>query len=105
MQDSPPPMKYLIPLLPRRASLHAKLMVALLLAVSLVAGSLAWWLIVQDSQRRLAALEMQAAQLATLYSRSLSMPMWNVDHAVIAEQIAALEEDPLVLHVQVMATG
>jgi signal transduction histidine kinase/CheY-like chemotaxis protein/HPt (histidine-containing phosphotransfer) domain-containing protein/HAMP domain-containing protein len=91
--------------IPRAGSLHSKLMLALAILVALVALAAAYVLIERERERRILELESRAARIAELYSRSLAYPLWNVDHAAIDSQLAALAPNPEVAQFSVTTVG
>ena len=92
-------------LIPRATSLHAKLMSALALLVALVALASAYVLIERERERRFLELQGRAARIADLFSRSMAYPLWNVDHAAIDSQLAALAPNPEVASFSITTVG
>jgi PAS domain S-box-containing protein len=74
----------------RTSGLHTKLTLALSILVALVAGGSALLVIEREQDRRLVELNERATQYADLLSRSLALPLWNVDIKAIDRQLAAL---------------
>jgi signal transduction histidine kinase/DNA-binding response OmpR family regulator len=87
------------------ASLHTKLMVALSVLVAVVAGSLAYFLIGYEHDRRISQLEQRATRIADLLGYSLAYPLWNVDYQAVSSQLAALATNPEVLEFKVNAVN
>ncbi len=86
-------------------SLHAKLMVSLVVLITLVAGSTAFVLLEHARARRLVELDERANRIADLYGQSLAQPLWNVDRDAIARQLKALAPNPEVVRFTVTATN
>lgn len=93
------------PRLARSLSLHAKLMLALVVLVALVAGTSAYSLVEHERERRLVELEERATRIADLFSHSLAQPLWNVDRDAIDSQLAALAPNPEVAEFTVTAAN
>jgi hypothetical protein len=74
----------------RTPALHTKLTLALSILVALVVGGSALLVIRREQDRRLVELNERATQYADLLSRSLALPLWNVDVKAIDRQLAAL---------------
>jgi PAS domain S-box-containing protein len=74
----------------RTTALHTKLTLALSILVALVVGGSALLVIRREQDRRLVELNVRATQYADLLSRSLALPLWNVDVKAIDRQLAAL---------------
>jgi PAS domain S-box-containing protein len=92
--------------LPRwRRSLHAKLMVSLVMLVTIVAGGSAYALLERGRTQRLAELEERANRIADLFGQSLAQPLWNVDRDAIERQLKALAPNPEVVRITVTAAG
>ena len=89
----------------RNASLHTKLTLALAVLVTLVAGGSAYFLIDRERDRRLVELEQRATRIADLLSRSLALPLWNVDRKAIDSQLAAVSSNPEVARFSVSAVN
>ncbi|MEM5344415.1 HAMP domain-containing protein [Paraburkholderia azotifigens] len=85
-------------------TLHAKLMLSLVLLISLVAGSSAFMLLERAQARRLMEVEERANRIADLFGQSLAQPLWNVDREAIVRQIKALAPNPEVVRFTVTAT-
>ncbi|MEP6876339.1 MAG: response regulator [Burkholderiales bacterium] len=98
-------MQLPIRLMPRATSLHTKLVLALAILVALVAAGSAYVLIERERERRFLELEGRATRIAELFSRSVALPLWNVDRAAIAGQLAALAPNPEVAQFSVTAVG
>ena len=81
-------------LIPQATGLHTKLMLALAVLVAIVAFVSAYVLIEREREHRVLELQGRAARIADLFSRSLAYPLWNVDHAAIDGQLAALAPNP-----------
>ena len=81
-------------MIPRATSLHTKLMLSLAILVALVTLVSAYVLIERERESRIQELEGRAARIADLFSRSVAYPLWNVDHAAIDSQLAALAPNP-----------
>jgi len=92
-------------LIPQATSLHTKLMLALAVLVALVALASVYVLIERERERRLLELDGRAARIAELFSRSVAYPLWNVDHAAIDSQLAALSPNPEVAQFSVTTIG
>ncbi|MFJ1258585.1 histidine kinase [Cupriavidus sp. CuC1] len=86
-------------------SLHTKLMLAIVMLVAMVAGSSAYVLVRHEQERRLVELEDRATRIADLLSRSLALPLWNIDRDAIDSQLAALAPNPEVARFTVTAVG
>lgn len=89
--------------LPR--SLHAQLMLSLLVLVTLVAGGSAFVELRQAQERRLVELDERANRIAHLFSQSLAQPLWNVDRDAIVRQLNTLRPSPEVVRLTVTATN
>ncbi|CAG9230220.1 Histidine kinase [Paraburkholderia sabiae] len=85
-------------------TLHAKLMLSLVLLISLVAGSSAFLLLERAQTRRLMEVEERANRIADLFGQSLAQPLWNVDRDAIVRQLKALAPNPEVVRFTVTAT-
>ncbi len=92
-------------LVPRATSLHAKLMLALAVLVALVALASAYVLIERERERRFLELQGRAVRIADLFSRSMAYPLWNLDHAAVDRQLAALAPNPEVAHFRITTVG
>ena len=92
-------------LVPQATSLHAKLMLALAMLVALVALASAYVLIERERERRFLELQGRAVRIADLFSRSMAYPLWNLDHAAIDSQLAALAPNPEVAHFSITTVG
>ena len=86
-------------------TLHAKLMISLVLLITLVAGTSAFMLLERAQARRVVELEERANRIADLFSQSLAQPLWNVDRDAIMRQLKALAPNPEVVRLTVTATG
>ncbi|MFS8975819.1 histidine kinase [Cupriavidus necator] len=86
-------------------SLHTKLMLALVVLVATVAGTSAYILVEHERNRRLVELQERATRIADLFSRSLALPLWNIDRGAIESQLAALSPNPEVAEFTVTAVG
>ena len=93
------------PRIPSPTSLHTRLMLALALLVALVAIVAAFVLIESERERRVVELEGRAVRIAELFSRSVAYSLWNVDHAAIDGQLAALAPNPEVAQFSVTTVG
>ncbi len=91
--------------MPRTASLHAKLMIVMVLLSSLAASGSAWLLMGQEREHRLAALDQRAARIAELFSHSLAPLLWNVDRAGIDAQLGTVKSSPDIAQLRVSATA
>ena len=89
----------------RSLNLHAKLMLALAVLVAVVAGTSAYFLIEHQREQKFSELEERAARISDLFSRSLALPLWNVDRGAISAQLAALAPNPEVVRFTVTAVG
>ena len=89
----------------RSLNLHAKLMLALAVLVAVVAGTSAYFLIEHQRTQKFSELEERAARISDLFSRSLALPLWNVDRGAISAQLAALAPNPEVVRFTVTAVG
>ncbi|MGN8110852.1 histidine kinase [Paraburkholderia sp. 22098] len=89
----------------RSLNLHAKLMLALAILVAVVAGTSACLLIERQRAQKFSELEERAARISDLFSRSLALPLWNVDRGAISAQLAALSPNPEVVQFTVTAVG
>ncbi len=87
------------------ASLHAKLMLMLAILVTLVVTGVAYVLIESQRETRISELEGRADRLADLASRSVAYAVWNVDLAVIDEQLAFFSSDPEVAEFSITTVG
>lgn len=87
------------------ASLPRKLMVALMVLVSAVLGTAGIYLLDVQKQNASADLEAHAAQLTELLSKTLALPLWNIDSNSIQEQLEAVMTDPQVWSVDLYAQG
>ncbi|HKX40432.1 MAG TPA: response regulator [Burkholderiaceae bacterium] len=85
--------------------MHTKLMLALAIVVALVALASVYVLIERERERRLQELEGRATRIAELFSRSVAYPLWNVDHAAIDGQLAALSPNPEVAQFSITTVG
>jgi PAS domain S-box-containing protein len=85
----------------RNAGLHTKLMLALALLVTLLAGGSAHFVIEHERDRRLAELDTRAARIADVFSRALVEPVRAGDRAAIEGQISARLPDSEVMEVRV----
>jgi diguanylate cyclase (GGDEF)-like protein/PAS domain S-box-containing protein len=92
-------------LIPPATGLHAKLMLALAILVTLVGIGVAHVLIEREHEIRLMALDGRADRLIELASRSVAYSVWNVDLAAIDEQLASLASDPEVAEFSITAVG
>lgn len=90
---------------PRALSLHTKLMIALIALIATVAGSSAYILMEREQQRRIVELGDRATRIADLFSRSLALPLWNIDRGALDSQLAALAPNPEVSQFTVTAIG
>ncbi|WP_395063052.1 PAS domain S-box protein [Paraburkholderia silvatlantica] len=86
-------------------SLHAQLMLSLLVLCTLVAGTSAFFLLEHARERRIAELDERANRIADLLSQSLAQPLWNVDREAIARQLNVLKPNPEVVSFTVTATN
>lgn len=86
-------------------SLHAQLMLSLLVLCTLVAGTSAFFLLEHARERRIAELDERANRIADLLSQSLAQPLWNVDRDAIARQLNVLKPNPEVVSFTVTATN
>jgi signal transduction histidine kinase len=86
-------------------SLHAKLMLSLVLVVTLVVGTSAYMLLDHAQTSRFVELSDRANRIADLYSQSLAQPLWNVDRDAIVRQLRTLAPNPEVARLTVTATG
>jgi len=86
-------------------SLHAKLMLSLVVLITLVAGSSAFVLLGNARVQRLAELDERANRIADLYGQSLAEPLWNVDRDAIVRQLKTLSPNPEVVRFTVTATN
>jgi PAS domain S-box-containing protein len=86
-------------------SLHAQLMLSLLVLATLVAGGSAFVALRQAQERRLVELDERASRIADLLSQSLAQPLWNVDRDAIARQLNTLRPNPEVVRLTVTATN
>ncbi|MEX3962236.1 PAS domain S-box protein [Paraburkholderia sp. EG286B] len=86
-------------------SLHAQLMLSLLVLCTLVAGTSAFFLLEHARESRIAELDERANRIADLLSQSLAQPLWNVDRDAIARQLNVLKPNPEVVSFTVTATN
>ncbi|MFP6561833.1 PAS domain S-box protein [Paraburkholderia sp. B3] len=86
-------------------SLHAQLMLSLLVLITLVAGGSAFVVLRQAQERRLVELDDRASRIAHLFSQSLAQPLWNVDRDAIVRQLNTLRPNPEVVRLTVTATS
>ena len=86
-------------------SLHARLVLSLLVLCTLVAGTSAFFLLEHARERRVAELDDRANRIADLLSQSLAQPLWNVDREAIARQLNVLKPNPEVVSFTVTATN
>lgn len=86
-------------------SLHARLVLSLLVLCTLVAGTSAFFLLEHARERRIAELDERANRIADLLSQSLAQPLWNVDREAIARQLNVLKPNPEVVSFTVTATN
>ncbi|WP_321937909.1 PAS domain S-box protein [Paraburkholderia sp. J8-2] len=84
-------------------SLHAQLVLSLLVLCTLVAGTSAFFLLEHARERRIAELDDRANRIADLLSQSLAQPLWNVDREAIARQLNVLKPNPEVVSFTVTA--
>jgi signal transduction histidine kinase/DNA-binding response OmpR family regulator len=87
----------------RAASLHAKLMLALAVVVTVIATAAITLWTGQERERRMLELDGRAGRVAELYSRSLASTMWTVDWGAIQGQLDALAPNPEVVRFRVTA--
>ena len=85
----------------RNAGLHTKLMLALALLVTVLAGGSAHFVIEHERDRRLAELDTRAARIADVFSRALAEPVRAGDRAAIDGQISARLPDSEVVEIRV----
>ncbi|MFT0173671.1 PAS domain S-box protein [Paraburkholderia mimosarum] len=86
-------------------SLHAQLILSLLVLCTLVAGTSAFVLLEHARESRIAELDERANRIADLLGQSLAQPLWNVDRDAIARQLNALQPNPEVVRLTVTATN
>ncbi|MEX3690285.1 MULTISPECIES: PAS domain S-box protein [Paraburkholderia] len=86
-------------------SLHAQLMLSLLVLCTLVAGTSAFFLLEHAREGRIAELDERANRIADLLSQSLAQPLWNVDRDAITRQLNVLKPNPEVVSFTVTATN
>jgi signal transduction histidine kinase/HAMP domain-containing protein len=84
-------------------NLHSKLMLALAALLALVLGGSAYALVKWERERRLLELEVRSARIADLLSRSLALPLWNVDRGAIQSQLDVMARNPEALEISVEA--
>src|SRR5438105_13461601 len=87
-------------------SLLPKLLLALTALTTAVIGPVGYYWF--DSQHRNASaqLEAHATQMANLLGTTLAVPLWNIDHQALEDQVnAVMTADPQVFSVTLFSAG
>lgn len=85
-------------------SLHAQLMLSLVVLGTLVAGTSAFVVLEHARERRIVELNERANRIADLLGQSLAQPLWNIDRDAIVRQLNTLMPNPEVVRFTVTAT-
>ncbi|WP_322091840.1 PAS domain S-box protein [Paraburkholderia bannensis] len=85
-------------------TLHAQLMLSLVVLGMLVASSCALVVLQHTRERRIVELDERANRITDLLSQSLAQPLWNVDRDAIDRQLNTLSPNPEVVRLTVTAT-
>lgn len=87
------------------ASLQRKLMIALMILVSIVLGAVGIYLLHSRQQSASAELEEHSAHITNLLSKTLAVPLWNIDLKSIQDQLDVVMVDPRALFVALYEQG